>query len=335
VKEALLWGKKPDGRIQCRLCNHRCVIEEGKTGVCQVRINKGGVLYSLVYGRLVAENVDPIEKKPLFHVQPGSRSYSIATCGCNFRCLHCQNHEISQMPRDESRIVGWELSPQEVVRKAKVSGCTSISYTYTEPTIYLEYALDVAKLASEEGLLNVFVTNGYMTEEALEEFHPHLDAANVDLKAATDEFYRKICGARIEPVKNSIRKMRSLGVWVEVTTLIIPGLNDEPEGLKEIARFILSVGPEIPWHVSAFHPTYRLMDRPRTAAQTLRAARQIGLSEGLKYVYCGNIPGEGEDTYCPGCGELLLRRVGFRVLENTLKHSRCPQCSTRLDGIGL
>lgn len=335
MREALLYEKRSDGRIQCRLCNHRCVIEDGKTGVCQVRLHREGVLYSLVYGRLVAENVDPIEKKPLFHVQSGSRSYSIATCGCNFRCLHCQNHEISQMPRDQDRIVGWEVSPKEVVEKAKASGCSSISYTYTEPTIYFEYALDVARLAREAGLLNVFVTNGYMTEEALDAFHPYLDAANVDLKAATDEFYRKICGARIEPVKASIRKMRSLGVWVEVTTLIIPGLNDDPEGLRDIARFLLSVGPEVPWHVSAFHPMYRLTDRPRTPAQTLRAAREIGISEGLKYVYCGNIPGEGEDTYCAGCGQKLVQRVGFRVIENRIRNGSCPECGASVHGIGV
>lgn len=333
MREALLYEKKEHGRVQCHLCNHRCNIDEGKTGVCQVRQNKKGVLYSLVYGRLVAENVDPIEKKPLFHVQPATRSYSIATCGCNFRCLHCQNHDISQMPRDQSRIMGWEVSPEEVVKKARASGCSSISYTYTEPTIYFEYALEVARLARQEGLLNVFVTNGYMTEEALETFHPLLDAANVDLKAATDEFYRKICGARMEPVMASIRKMRSLGVWVEVTTLIIPGLNDDPDGLREIARFLVSVGPDVPWHVSAFHPTYRLLDRPRTSAQTLRKAREIGLSEGLKYVYCGNIPGEGEDTYCPSCGDTLLQRVGFRVLSNRLLNGACPKCGASVEGI--
>lgn len=335
MKEALLYERLTDNKVQCNLCNHRCVIGEGKKGLCQVRVNQAGTLYSLVYGRLVAENVDPIEKKPLFHVQPGSRSYSIATCGCNFRCLHCQNHEISQMPRDESRIIGWEVPPEDVVRKAKASGSSSISYTYTEPTIYLEYALDVARLAREEGLLNVFVTNGYMTPEALDAFHPYLDAANVDLKAATDEFYKKICGARIEPVKESIRKMVSLGVWVEVTTLIIPGLNDDPQGLREIARFLLSISPDIPWHVSAFHPMYRLMDRPRTSASTLRRARELGLSEGLKYVYCGNIPGEGEDTICPDCGTMLIQRIGFRVLENKLKDGHCPKCGSTIKGLGL
>ncbi len=336
MKEALLYEKRPDNKVQCYLCNHRCLIKEGKSGICQVRVNREGTLYSLVYGRAVAENVDPIEKKPLFHVLPGSSSYSIATCGCNFRCLHCQNHEISQMPRDGGRIAGWDLQASEAVTRAMESGCRSISYTYTEPTIYFEYALDIARLAREKGIFNVFVTNGYMTEEALEAFHPFLDAANVDLKAATDDFYKRICGARIEPVKASIRKMREMGVWVEVTTLLIPGLNDDPDGLREIARFLLSVGPEVPWHVSGFHPTYRLTDRTRTPVQTLRMAREIGLQEGLRYVYSGNVPGDdGENSQCPGCGERLIRRFGFRILENRLRGGACPRCEEKMEGIGL
>jgi pyruvate formate lyase activating enzyme len=336
MKEAMLYEKRSASEVRCLLCNHRCLIEDGKSGVCRVRLNRGGTLYSLVYGKVVAENIDPIEKKPLFHVRPGTSSYSIATCGCNFRCLHCQNHEISQMPREAQRIVGFDLAPEEAVKRALGAGCSSISYTYTEPTIYFEYALDVAKLAREKGLLNVFVTNGYMTQEALAAFHPFLDAANVDLKAATDEFYRRICGARVEPVRESIRAMRRLGIWVEVTTLIIPGLNDDPEGLREIARFLLSVGPEVPWHVSAFHPTYRLTDRPRTPVDTLRRAREIGLKEGLRFVYSGNVPGEeGENTSCPACGEGLIRRFGFRVLENRIRQGRCPECGTAVEGLGL
>jgi pyruvate formate lyase activating enzyme len=336
MREAMFYEKGTEDRVNCFLCNHRCAIAEGKSGVCQVRVNRGGTLYSLVYGRVVAENVDPIEKKPMFHVRPGSVSYSIATCGCNFRCLHCQNHEISQMVRDGGRVAGWELPPTEVVRKAVAAGCQSISYTYTEPTIYMEYALDVARLAREKGLLNVFVTNGYMTGEALEGFHPFLDAANVDLKAATDEFYKRICGARIEPVKSAIRKMRDLGVWVEVTTLLIPGLNDDPAGLREIARFLCSVGPEIPWHVSAFHPTYRLTDRARTPVETLRRAGEIGREEGLEYVYSGNVPGdEGESTHCPRCGERVVHRIGFRVVANRIRDGGCPGCGHRMPGIGF
>jgi pyruvate formate lyase activating enzyme len=336
MKEAMLYEKRAGEQVQCYLCHHRCVIGEGKSGICQVRVNRSGTLFSLVYGRAVAENVDPIEKKPLFHVRPGSLSYSIATCGCNFRCLHCQNHEISQMPRDRGQITGWELSPEDVVRKAMGAGCTSVSYTYTEPTIYLEYALDIARLARAQGLLNVFVTNGYMTEEALDALHPYLDAANVDLKAATDDFYKRICGARVEPVKASIRKMRAMGVWVEVTTLLIPGLNDEPAELEQIARFLRSVDPEIPWHVSAFHPTYRLTDTPRTSVQSLRKARDIGIREGLRYVYSGNAPGEeGENTRCPACQEPLMRRFGFRVVENRIRGGHCPSCGNIIHGVDL
>jgi pyruvate formate lyase activating enzyme len=336
MKEALLCERRPGNAVQCNLCNHRCLIAEGKSGICQVRVNREGTLFSLVYGKVVSENVDPIEKKPLFHVRPGSRSYSIATCGCNFQCLHCQNHEISQMPRDRGRLVGRDLLPEEAVQRALESGSRSIAYTYTEPTIYFEYALDVARIAHEHDLLNIFVTNGYMTREALETFHPLLDAANVDLKAASDDFYRRICSARLEPVKDSIRAMRELGVWVEVTTLIIPGLNDDRDGLREIARFLRTVGPEIPWHVSAFHPTYRLMDHGPTTASTLQEARDIGLDEGLRYVYSGNIPGdEGENTYCPGCGEKLIHRFGFRILDNRIQDGHCPGCHFVIDGLAM
>jgi pyruvate formate lyase activating enzyme len=240
------------------------------------------------------------------------------------------------MPRDEGRIIGRERSPEEVVLAARKTGCRSISYTYTEPTIYFEFALDVARLAHREGMLNVFVTNGYMTEEALEAFHPYLDAANVDLKAASEDFYKRICGARLEPVKASIRKMKELGVWVEVTTLIIPGLNDDTEQLHDIARFLVDLGPEIPWHVTAFHPNYRLTDRPPTPVRTLQKAREIGLKAGLRYVYSGNVPGEeGENTRCPSCGERLIARFGFRILENRIRSGRCPSCGFTVDGKGL
>jgi len=336
MKEAMLYEKRSGDKVFCHLCNHHCVIGEGKAGICQVRVNRKGVLYSMVYGRAVAENVDPIEKKPVFHVFPGTRSFSIATCGCNFRCLHCQNHEISQMPREDSRIAGWELQPKEAVQRAVSHGCKSISYTYTEPTIFFEYALDTARIAHENGLLNIFVTNGFMTEKALETFHPYLDAANVDLKAGKDSFYKRICGARIEPVKASIRKMRQLGVWVEITTLIIPQLNDDAEELRKIAQFILSLGPDVPWHVSAFYPTYNLRDRPPTAIKALQEAREIGLEVGLHYVYSGNVPGdEGESTYCPSCEEKVIERYGYRILSNRVQDGRCSKCGTLIHGMGI
>ena len=334
MKEALLYDRLDGDRVRCNLCHHRCTISGSHTGKCGVRRNKGGTLYSLVYGKSISQNADPIEKKPIFHLYPGSAAFSIATVGCNFRCLHCQNADISQLPREKHRIVGSDLSPEQVVALAKQHDCRSIAYTYTEPTVFFEYAYDIARLAAAEGIRNVFVTNGYMTREALETIHPYLDAANVDLKAFTEDFYRKVCGARLDPVLDSLRFMKQLGIWVEVTTLIIPSLNDSDEELREIARFILSLGAETPWHVTAFYPTYRLTDQPRTPVETLRRARAIGLETGLRYVYSGNVPGEeGENTYCYHCGKLLIRRLGYRIAETRIEEGRCAYCGTEIDGI--
>lgn len=336
MKEALLYQEAGDRKVQCNLCNHRCLIEDGKRGLCHVRENRDGILWSLVYGKLCSANVDPIEKKPFFHFMPGSRSFSIATVGCNFRCLHCQNYSISQAPRDHGEVFGEEVPPERVVREALRTGCGSISYTYTEPTVFMEYALDVARVARDHGLKNLFVTNGYITREALELVAPYLDGANVDLKAFSEEFYRKVCGAKLQPVLENIIRMKELGIWVEVTTLVIPTLNDSEEELRKIAKFLRSVGPEIPWHVTAFRPEYRMLHLPPTPARVLRRAREIGLEEGLRYVYSGNIPGEeGENTYCWNCGRLLIRRWGFTVLENAIKGGECPHCGAKIDGVGL
>lgn len=334
MKEALLYDRLDGDQVRCNLCHHRCTITESHTGKCGVRRNEGGALYSLVYGKSISRNVDPIEKKPLFHLYPGSDAFSIATVGCNFRCLHCQNADISQLPREKHRIAGSDLTPEQVVALAKQHDCRSIAYTYTEPTVFFEYAYETARLAAGEGIKNVFVTNGYMTREALEIIHPYLDAANVDLKAFTEDFYHRVCGARLAPVLDSLRFMKQLGIWVEVTTLIIPSLNDSDEELREIARFILSLGAETPWHVTAFYPTYRLTDQPRTPVASLRRARVIGLETGLRYVYSGNVPGEeGENTYCFHCGKLLIRRLGYRIGEIRIEESRCAYCGTEIDGI--
>ena len=336
MKEAMLYDKSGDGKVKCNLCNHRCIIAPLKRGVCGVREDREGILYSLVYNKAISRNIDPIEKKPVFHLFPGSESFSIATAGCNFKCLHCQNSDISQMPRDQDLIPGRNLEPKEIVSQALQYNCKSISYTYTEPTIFFEYAYDTAEVAHKEGIKNVFVTNGYMTKEALHTIRPYLDAANVDLKSFSDEFYKEICGAKLNFVLDSIRTLKELGVWIEITTLIIPTLNDGEEELKRIAEFIREVGEEIPWHVSAFHPTYKLLDRPRTSAKMLRRAREIGLGVGLRYVYCGNIPGdEGENTYCYTCKELLIQRYGYQILKNRIKDGLCPDCGTKIDGIGL
>jgi pyruvate formate lyase activating enzyme len=334
--EARFYEKEKDQKVRCFLCSHHCLIKEGQRGICWVRENQGGVLYSLVYGKPIAHHVDPIEKKPLFHFLPGSRSFSLATAGCNFRCLFCQNADISQ-PRDQKTIRGEEVSPEEIVAAALSSGCRSISYTYTEPTIYFEYAQDIALLAAARGLKNVFVSNGYMTSQALEAIHPHLQAANVDLKPFREEFYKTQCGAKLAPVLDSLRLMKKLGIWVEVTTLIIPTLNDSMDELKELARFLAQeLGPETPWHISRFHPTYRLTDLSITPVKTLQQAWEAGKEAGLRYVYTGNVPGDrGEKTYCYQCGHLLLDRYGFSILKNNLDQGACPQCRTPLDGVGL
>ncbi|HSR11969.1 MAG TPA: AmmeMemoRadiSam system radical SAM enzyme [Thermodesulfobacteriota bacterium] len=336
MKEALLYDRLPGDRVQCRLCNHGCVIGEAKRGICGVRENRGGTLYTLVYERLIARNADPIEKKPMFHFAPGSKSFSIATPGCNFRCDFCQNYEISQMPRDRDLIAGEEVSPQEAVDEAVRRKCKTISYTYTEPTIYFEYALDIARLATAAGLKNIFVTNGYMTEDALKAIHPDLHGANVDLKAFREDFYQKRCGGKLDGVLRSLRVMKDLGVWVEITTLIIPGLNDSEEELEELARFIVSLGPEVPWHISRFHPMYKMLDRSPTSVGMLERARQIGIDAGLRYVYTGNVPGDtGEDTFCFQCGQLLVDRFGFQIGRYEIKNSKCPQCGAAINGVDL
>jgi pyruvate formate lyase activating enzyme len=332
--EALLYEKEEANGVRCALCAHRCRIEAGGRGVCGVRENRAGVLTSLVTRAVVAAQCDPIEKKPLFHVLPGSRSYSIATVGCNFRCSFCQNHEISQMPHEEGRIAGRELAPAAIVELALRSGSRSIAYTYTEPTVYFELAYETAGIARENGLRNVFVTNGFMTEEMLRLLAPRLDAANVDLKAFSDEFYRKHCGARLQPVLASLQEMKNLGIWVEVTTLLIPGLNDGEEELRKLAGFLRSLGAETPWHISRFQPRYRMTEKPLTPAASIHRAIHIGKSVGLKYVYSGNIPGDGgENTSCARCGHLLIGRCGFEVERLELTGSACPRCGTLLDGI--
>ncbi len=331
--EARFYTPMEEGKVRCYLCNHRCIISPGRRGICGVRENKKGKLYTLVYGRAVSYHVDPIEKKPLYHFLPGTRSYSIATVGCNFRCLHCQNWEISQMPRDRGEIAGLDLPPEEVVRQAEQYNCASISYTYTEPTIFAEYAIDCAKLAQKKGIKNIFVTNGYITPEALKEIAPYIDAANIDLKGFTEEFYREVCGAKLKPVLESIKLYKKLGIWIEVTTLIIPGYNDDEEQLRGIARFIKSVGEEIPWHVTRFHPEYKLMSVPSTPVETLRKARDIGREEGLLYIYIGNVLGEGENTHCHSCGELLIERHGFDILKYSIEEGKCPRCGVKIHGV--
>jgi pyruvate formate lyase activating enzyme len=270
MKEAMLYEKIEKSRVRCHLCAHRCVIAEGKLGVCRVRRNVNGTLHTLVYGRTISQHVDPVEKKPLYHFYPGSRSYSIATPGCNFRCPWCQNANIAHMPRERGLIAGYEATPEEIVADARATDSRSIAYTYTEPTIFFEYAYDTARLAHAAGIANVYVTNGYMTTDMLETFHPYLDAANVDLKAFRKKTYNRYVGAGLGPVLDSMKTMKQLGVWLEVTTLVIPGLNDDPAELRDAAGFIAQeLGPGTPWHLSRFFPTYQMTDRPPTPVETL------------------------------------------------------------------
>jgi pyruvate formate lyase activating enzyme len=336
MMEAYLYESLEDNKVKCNLCSHRCIIKEGRRGICSVRENRSGILKTLVYGKVIARHIDPIEKKPLFHFLPGSLSYSIATVGCNFKCRFCQNADIAQMPSDHKGvIVGDTYTPEEVVDAAERGGCRSISYTYTEPTIFFELAYDTAKLAYEKGIRNVFVTNGYMTEEALNMINPYLDAANVDLKAFTDKYYKELCSAKLKYVLETLKLMKSLDIFVEVTTLIVPGLNDDRAELEELASFIKSdLGAETPWHISRFHPTYKLTDRASTPVKTLTMAREIGLNVGLKYVYTGNVPGnEGENTFCYSCGQMVIERWGFQVGKIQMESGKCTKCGAKIDGV--
>ncbi len=334
---AKFWEKADHSKVHCQLCRFRCVIADGRRGRCGVRENRGGILYSLVYGQTIAENVDPIEKKPLYHFHPGSRSLSIATVGCNFHCLHCQNHEISQWPHERSGIPGTTMSPQDVVRHAVKSKSASIAYTYTEPTIFFEYAYDTAVAAKVAGIKNVFVTNGYTTTEALEAIAPYLDAANVDLKGFSDRAYRKVTGASLEGVLECLRDYRRLGIWLEVTTLVIPGYNDSEDELRRIASFISGeLGAEVPWHISAFYPTYKMQDRPPTPLATLHLARDVGRQSGLHYVYLGNVNDpEAGDTICPGCGQAVIRRQRLHFIETAISGHSCKYCRYEIAGVGL
>lgn len=336
--KAYLYESVEDRKVKCNLCHHRCLIKDGKRGICGVRENCKGALQTLVYEKLIARHVDPIEKKPLFHFLPGSRSYSVATVGCNFKCRFCQNADIAQMPSDRNgAILGDRTTPQKEVDAAAKAGCKSIAYTYTEPTVFFEFAHDAAKLAYGAGIKNVFVTNGYMTPEALQMISPWLDAANVDLKAFNNEFYKKKCGASLSPVLETLKGMKARGISLEVTTLLIPGLNDDPDELKQLAAFIADdLGIETPWHISRFHPTYRLTDRPITPLENLLNAHEIGKKAGLRYVYTGNVPGqEGEKTFCYQCGRVVIDRLGFSIGEYALDNGCCRYCGAPVDGVGM
>ncbi len=336
MKEAMFYEALTEERVRCTLCSHECVIQEGKRGICGVRVNREGKLYSEVYGRIIAEHVDPIEKKPLFHFKPGSRAYSIGTIGCNFHCKHCQNSDIAQYRyNDPKEIIGRSRKPEKIVSAAKDNNCESVAYTYNEPTVFYEFAYDTAVLAQESGIKNIFVSNGYLSAEASRHIAAYLDAINIDLKTFNNSSYKEVCGASLDPVLETISLMKSLSVWVEITTLIIPDLNDGEDELRGIAQFIKSVSPEIPWHVTGFYPAYKYSDRPPTEPATLYRARRIGLEEGLNYVYTGNIADtKSASTYCPSCGTLVIERRGG-LIKNVSKNGKCPECGASIPGVDI
>ncbi len=330
-----LYSLSKDGAVQCTLCGHGCTLHDGQKGLCGVRACRDNSIVSLVYGRVIAEHIDPIEKKPIFHVLPGSSSYSIATPGCNFRCLHCQNASISQVSRDmDIETSGVFRDPEEIADAAIAGGCRSISYTYVEPTIFFEFAYDCCVAAKARGLANIFVSNGYMSDTAIRMLAPVVTAINIDLKSFRDVFYQKVCGARLAPVLAAITRFKELGVWVEVTTLVIPGMNDSEEELTEIASFLAGVDRSIPWHVSGFYPSYKMSRVPPTGTKILARAREIGIAQGLEYVYSGNRPGSGgENSVCPSCGETVIKRYGFQIITNRLHAGCCPDCGHLIPGI--
>lgn len=333
-KEAMFYEKLDRKRVRCRLCAHSCLIADSRFGICGVRQNLEGTLHTMIYAQVVAANIDPVEKKPLYHFLPGTISYSVGTMGCNFQCGFCQNWQISQV--GESGVdpfsAGWELLPDTVVREAMKNNCLSISYTYTEPTIFFEYAYDTARKAKDADLRNIFVSNGYMPAPVIDEIAPYLDAANIDLKSFSKEYYRRNCKADLQPVLDCIAHMKEKGIWIEVTTLIIPGENDSERELKAIAGFLAGLDRGIPWHVTAFHPDYHFRGYPETAEETLHRAQEIGLAQGLYYVYAGNIPGEAR-TLCYACGEVLVTRHRFNTSGVNLKDGHCPKCGAKIGGI--
>ncbi len=334
MKEVYLYEKTGAGKVRCTNCAHYCAINEGKRGICGVRENQRGTLYALNYGKIIALNIDPIEKKPLFHFLPASYSLSIATVGCNFRCSNCQNWSISQSFKLEKEIPGEELKPEDIVEEALRQGLPSISYTYTEPTIFSEFALDTMKLAKDKGLKNVWVSNGFMSKESAEMIIPYLDANNIDIKSFSDDFYRKQCGGRIAPILKTAKVMKDSGVWVEITTLVIPTLSDSDKNFRAIAKFIREeLGEETPWHVTQFSGviSWKLKGLPDTPLTTLEKAYHIGKEAGLKYVYTGNIPGlNSENTVCPECGTEVIKRTGY-LIKRKDKDGKCPNCGADLD----
>ncbi len=333
MQEAGFYHKLDNSKVQCLACHHKCVIEMNACGKCGVRINENGILFSKAYALTPGLNLDPIEKKPLFHFQPGTLSLSVGAYGCNFSCAFCQNYILSQSVKEpDFKLPKIHLPPEDIIKQALDYECPSISYTYSEPTVWAEYTLDTIKLARKHGIKSVYVSNGFMSDELLVELAPVLDAANIDLKSFSNDFYLKYTGARLDPVLDNIKKLHDSGVWVEITTLVIPGLNDSPEELREIAEFIAGIDSKIPWHISRFFPMYKMLDREPTSVETLIDAYEIGKTKGLNNVYLGNVMDtKRESTYCPECGEIVIMRDRYNVEILYSDDLQCHKCKANLD----
>ncbi|MDD5342685.1 MAG: AmmeMemoRadiSam system radical SAM enzyme [Patescibacteria group bacterium] len=335
MREAILYKKLANGAVKCEVCCHQCVIADKKRGICSVRENRNGVLYALNYGLAITSAVDPIEKKPFFHFFPGTTAFSFATLGCNFRCDNCQNWQISQGSKlGNNSIAGELLSPEIIVKQAQASNCSSVAYTYTEPTIFIEYALETMKLARRAGLKNVWVSNGFFSEASFIKILPYLDAINIDLKFFDDRKYQQYCGGRLQPILDNIVRSKKAGVWTEITTLAIPSLSDDDAMFQNIAKFIKEkVGADVPWHISVFAPeiSYKLQEFNVTPVKTLERAASLAQKAGLKHVYAGNTPGNNlENTYCANCHTLLIKRLGYQI-KRFDNHGVCYNCKTPID----
>lgn len=335
MREALLYEKLDDERVRCRLCHHECIIGSWGRGLCRVRENIDGTLWTQSDGRVISHHIDPIEKKPLYHFYPGSRAFSIGTPGCNLHCDWCQNWQISQLGSHYDSAPDEVVSSSDIVSAAERGGCRSIAYTYTEPTIFFEYSYEISQLAHKSNICNVYVSNGYMSADMVELIAPLLDGINIDLKAFRDATYRRYTGGHLQPVLDNLKRLVALGIWVEVTTLVIPGINDDPQELQDIATFIATeLGCDTPWHLSRFFPQYNMTDIPPTSPQILHRAADIGRAAGLKYVYLGNLGAEAV-THCPGCREILIRRHHFGVDNNISMAGCCPKCGEKIAGVGM
>jgi pyruvate formate lyase activating enzyme len=319
--------------VRCGLCPHRCVLAEGERGLCRVRENRGGKLYTLVYGNPCAINIDPIEKKPFFHFLPGTLAFSLATAGCSLRCKYCQNHDISQHPPEELK--SYDAPPEAISSASVQQGAQSIAYTYSEPMVFYEYMLDTARLARRAGLRNTVISAGYVNPEPLRELCRTVDAIKIDLKGNNEDFYRDVCGGTLEPVLAAIRTIHEMGVHLEIVNLVVPSLNDDPSELRALVEWVMdTLGPDVPLHFSRFHPDYQLTNLPPTPVETLEAARQAALDVGLHYVYLGNVPGhEGNHTYCPTCGEMIVQRAGMATMDMNIVGGRCEYCDTPIAGV--